>query len=92
MNVVDSKEPVDPATAEQPKSDMKKPESSNFDDSGYFSIQVLNRALQIWALDLIPIGSTDAQGALEDPTKEVAFICNLQNHWLTLRRFGYRKL
>jgi ataxin-3 len=32
-------------------------EPGNFDDSGYFSVQVLSKALQIWGLELIPIGS-----------------------------------
>ncbi|KAF4532100.1 hypothetical protein B566_EDAN006194 [Ephemera danica] len=32
--------------------------SENMDDSGYFSVQVISRALQVWALDIIPYTST----------------------------------
>lgn len=33
--------------------------SSNVDDSGYFSIQVLSAALSVWGLELVPFNSSD---------------------------------
>ncbi|KAK3834051.1 MAG: Machado-joseph disease protein MJD, partial [Linnemannia gamsii] len=51
--------------------------SQNMDDSGFFSVQVLSHALGIWNIQIVPWGS-----------KEAAFICNLNEHWYTLRRFG----
>ncbi|KAI8988587.1 Machado-joseph disease protein MJD, partial [Mycotypha africana] len=54
-------------------------ESQNYDDSGYFSIQVLQKALDIWNLELIPWH------------EQIAYICNLSNHWFTLRNFSGNK-
>lgn len=69
---------------------MKLQESSNFDDTGFFSLQIIQRALQVWNLQTIPIASTDpvAVKAKNDPEKEDAFILNLAEHWFALRRFG----
>lgn len=33
--------------------------SGNVDDSGYFSVQVINSALDFWGLDLVPYNSTE---------------------------------
>ena len=43
--------------------------SSNFDDSGFFSIQVLQEALKVWGLELLPLKSTDewCKTARENP-------------------------
>ncbi|KND02167.1 uncharacterized protein SPPG_02659 [Spizellomyces punctatus DAOM BR117] len=62
--------------------------SANYDDSGFFSVQVISNALRVWNLDITAIGSQQATAARTDPTNENAFICNLQEHWFTLRRFG----
>ncbi|RIB27128.1 Machado-joseph disease protein MJD, partial [Gigaspora rosea] len=51
--------------------------SQNMDDSGFFSVQVLSHALKVWNLELVPVGS-----------EEGPYICNLREHWFTLRRFG----
>ncbi|ORZ03689.1 Josephin-domain-containing protein, partial [Syncephalastrum racemosum] len=52
-------------------------EGHNYDDSGYFSIQqVIQNALSVWNLELIPW------------QQEVAYICNLDHHWFTLRKFA----
>jgi Ataxin-3 len=61
-----------------------------FLDTGFFSIQVLQRALQNFAIDLIPYNSQgpSALDAREDPTTVQAYICNLREHWLTIRRFA----
>ena len=34
--------------------------SNNFDDSGFFSIQVIDKALQVWGLNLVQYNSQDA--------------------------------
>lgn len=64
--------------------------SGNMDDSGYFSIQVISSALEVWGLELVPHSSTDerVRTALSDPTTMQAFICNYKDHWFTIRRLG----
>ncbi|KAF2881107.1 hypothetical protein ILUMI_25073 [Ignelater luminosus] len=64
--------------------------SGNMDDSGYFSIQVISSALEVWGLELVPHSSTDerVKSALSDPTSMQAFICNYKDHWFTIRRIG----
>ncbi|KAK4877410.1 hypothetical protein RN001_009916 [Aquatica leii] len=64
--------------------------SGNMDDSGYFSIQVISSALEVWGLELVPHSSTDerVKSALTDPTTMQAFICNHKDHWFTIRRIG----
>ena len=34
--------------------------SSNMDDSGFFSVQVIANALRVWGLDLVSYSSTDS--------------------------------
>ncbi|CEP17271.1 hypothetical protein [Parasitella parasitica] len=63
-------------------------ESQNYDDSGYFSIQILQKALEIWNLELIPWKSKEMDEARKAPTQQNAYICNLRNHWFTLRKFA----
>ncbi|ENN71024.1 ataxin-3 [Dendroctonus ponderosae] len=64
--------------------------STNMDDSGYFSVQVITSALQVWGLELVPYCSTDerAKAALENPAQMQAFICNYKDHWCTIRKIG----
>ncbi|GBC07063.1 hypothetical protein RclHR1_07220005 [Rhizophagus clarus] len=62
--------------------------SHNMDDSGFFSVQVLSHALKVWNIDIIPIGSEDGRIAKINPEDELAYICNLREHWFTLRKFG----
>ncbi|KAI8343452.1 Josephin-domain-containing protein [Chlamydoabsidia padenii] len=61
---------------------------NNYDDSGYFSIQVIQQALSVWDMELIPWGSEEAVKARQDPQDELAYICHLHQHWFTLRRFA----
>ncbi|KAI8070629.1 Josephin-domain-containing protein, partial [Gilbertella persicaria] len=63
-------------------------ESQNYDDSGYFSIQVLQKALEIWNLELTPWRSKEMEKEREHPEQQNAFICHRQNHWFTLRKFS----
>ncbi|RWS26234.1 ataxin-3-like isoform X2 [Leptotrombidium deliense] len=64
--------------------------SENLDDSGYFSVQVIERALKVWGLDLIPFNSKNevAEKARQDPTSRKAYICNYRDHWFTIRKIG----
>lgn len=43
--------------------------SSNFDDSGFFSIQVIDKAIQVWGLNLVQFNSQDpiAREARQNP-------------------------
>lgn len=52
--------------------------SSNVAADGNFSIQVLNRALEIWNLQCISLEAPEAEEARLDPQKQKAFICHLQ--------------
>lgn len=63
--------------------------SGNMDDTGYFSIQVISRALATFGLELIPLNSTDERAlrARNDPTTVQAFIFNMESHWFCVRRF-----
>ena len=84
------------ASTERDKESIRKEfrknneESQNYDDSGFFSVQVIQKALQVWNLQILPIGSKDPIGlkAKQTPEDEVAFILNLAEHWFCLRRFG----
>ncbi|XP_065064642.1 ataxin-3-like [Rhopilema esculentum] len=60
---------------------MQQP-SSNMDDSGFFSIQVICKALQVWGLDLVSFTSQGARTARE------YLECNLEKHWITIRKLG----
>lgn len=64
--------------------------SGNMDDSGYFSVQVISSALQVWGLELVPYSSTDerVKHVFSDPSQMQAFICNYRDHWFTVRRIG----
>ncbi|XP_075254983.1 ataxin-3-like isoform X2 [Convolutriloba macropyga] len=62
--------------------------SHHYDDSGYFSVQVIEKALQLWSIRLELAGSAAAPMVLENPCAEIAFICNFNNHWLTIRKLG----
>ncbi|KAI9144914.1 Josephin-domain-containing protein, partial [Paraphysoderma sedebokerense] len=64
--------------------------SSNFDDSGFFSVQVIQSALKVWNLELISYASEAGKTARDNPHKEIAYICNQSEHWYTIRRFHKR--
>ncbi|XP_065913940.1 ataxin-3-like isoform X2 [Dysidea avara] len=66
---------------------MQQP-SANMDDSGFFSVQVLSRALTVWNLELLPLQSKAAQEAQQCPQEQKAFICHLDEHWFTIRKFA----
>ncbi|XP_028770526.1 ataxin-3 homolog [Neltuma alba] len=66
--------------------DFLTEESHNVSLDGDFSIQVLQKALEVWDLQVIPLDSPVAEPAQIDPGLENAFICHLQNHWFCIRK------
>ncbi|KIM40111.1 hypothetical protein M413DRAFT_446263 [Hebeloma cylindrosporum] len=62
--------------------------STNMDDTGFFSVQVLDNALKVWGLNLVRWRSQDMRSYQDHPHTQLAFILNLEQHWFTLRRFG----
>lgn len=63
-------------------------QSTNMDDTGFFSVQVLEEALKVWGLRLVRWRSEEMLAFQDRPTTQLAFILNLELHWFTLRRFG----
>jgi ataxin-3 len=66
------------------------PPSSNCDDSGFFSVQVLQTALRVWNIELLPFRSSEpiCKVARDEPCTQKAFICNFREHWFTIRRLS----
>ncbi|KAF7793892.1 hypothetical protein EIP86_005014 [Pleurotus ostreatoroseus] len=66
------------------------------DDTGFFSVQVLENALQVWNMTLVPWRSEQMRLYHDHPhacfslrfSTQLAFILNCNQHWYTLRRFG----
>lgn len=72
--------------------DFLREPSSNYDDSGFFSIQVLQKALGVWSLSLVPFNSANpfSSQARQDPASQSAFICNFRQHWFSIRKIGHQ--
>jgi len=64
--------------------------SINMDDSGFFSVQVISKALSVWGLELVNYSSSDplAVRSRQSPISATAYICNYREHWFTIRRLG----
>ncbi|KAJ7901851.1 Josephin-domain-containing protein [Mycena olivaceomarginata] len=62
--------------------------SGNMDDSGFFSVQVLDNALRVWGLNLSRWRGEEMRPFHNHPENQLAFILNYEQHWFTLRRFG----
>lgn len=65
--------------------------SSNKDDTGYFSLQVIQKALSNLTIEMIKFNSKSSNLAISlraNPTAAQAFICHYQDHWYALRKFG----
>ncbi|GER55830.1 ataxin-3-like protein [Striga asiatica] len=60
--------------------------SHNVSPDGDFSIQVLEKALEVMDLQVIPLDSPVAQPAKIEPGAENAYICNLLNHWFCIKK------
>ncbi|KAI0045286.1 Josephin-domain-containing protein [Auriscalpium vulgare] len=63
-------------------------DSANMDDTGFFSVQVLENALNVWGLSLVRWRSEALRAYQDHPHTQLAFILNLNQHWFSLRRFG----
>ncbi|XVF06904.1 hypothetical protein REPUB_Repub06bG0091400 [Reevesia pubescens] len=63
-------------------------ESHNVSLGGDFSIQVLQKALEVWDLQVNPLDCPVAEPAQIDPELENAFICHLHDHWFCIRKFN----
>ncbi|KAI1795746.1 Josephin-domain-containing protein [Ganoderma leucocontextum] len=68
--------------------DARAVTSNNMDDSGFFSVQVMQKALQNFGLDLVPWEAETQRPYHPHPETQLAFILNHDLHWYTLRRFG----
>ncbi|XP_044473668.1 ataxin-3 homolog [Mangifera indica] len=66
--------------------DLLTEESHNVSLDGDFSIQVLQKALEVWDLQVIPLNCPIAEPAQIDPEQENAFICHLHDHWFCIRK------
>jgi len=63
-------------------------DSGNVADDGNYSVQVLAKALSVWGLTPIPITNPEVKSSRANPLGETGFICNLAQHWLTIRKIG----
>jgi ataxin-3 len=61
-------------------------DSSNYDDSGFFSSQVIGKALENVGLEMAPITHPDLAQAKANPVDEQALICWQLSHWFTIRK------
>lgn len=59
-------------------------DSENVNAGGNFSIQVLEKAMGIMNLKIAPFQVS----ATSDPTTQDALVCNLENHWFSLRKIN----
>lgn len=62
--------------------------SSNMDDSGFFSVQVILKALEVYGLTAQHWNHPDLSQARKHPAMLSAFIFNLDQHWFTIRKIG----
>ena len=61
----------------------------NMDDSGFFSVGVMESALQTWSLTMVRWNSTEMAPYHTNPeTTQLAFVLNFESHWFTIRSFG----
>ncbi|KAM0791582.1 hypothetical protein ACM66B_006026 [Microbotryomycetes sp. NB124-2] len=62
-------------------------QSHNYDDSGFFSVGVLESALDVYGLRLVRWQSRELRDRHDQPEQMQAFILNHAQHWYTIRRF-----
>lgn len=75
-------------TAEEYSTFLNAP-SENMDDSGFFSVQVIMRALEVYGLSCKHWNHPALSAARKHPAQNfTAFICNLNQHWFTIRKLG----
>ncbi|KAH9942503.1 Josephin-domain-containing protein [Epithele typhae] len=69
--------------------DERATSSNNMDDTGFFSVQVLQKALtDSFNLSLVPWDARELRPYHDHPHTQMAFVLNQSQHWYTLRRFG----
>lgn len=73
---------------DQYHTESRRGDSENMDDTGFFSVQVIEEALEVWGLNLIRWRSNAMRLYQDHPHTQLAFILNLGEHWFSLRRFG----
>ena len=66
--------------------------SRNMDDSGYFSVQVIQSALAQMDIQLVNYTSDNeiAIRTRANPVEAQAFIIHFNQHWYTIRKIGYQ--
>ncbi|MBW0542355.1 hypothetical protein O181_082070 [Austropuccinia psidii MF-1] len=79
---------IEDSHLDQANLSSRTPTYSNYDDSGFFSVQVIDDALHQLGLRLIRWRSEEMLPFHDYPENQEAFILNHQLHWFTLRRFG----
>ncbi|BGP32514.1 hypothetical protein JCM10296v2_004295 [Rhodotorula toruloides] len=77
---------LDPGT--RLRGDDPREASQNYDDSGFFSVQVMEEAIKVFGLRLVRWGSEEMAHAHEKPELIEGFLLNHQLHWFSIRRFG----
>ncbi|KEI39562.1 uncharacterized protein L969DRAFT_455739 [Mixia osmundae IAM 14324] len=60
----------------------------NADDTGFFSVTVVDEALKWMGLRLVRWASDEMKAYKHNPGDQAAFILNYQQHWFAMRRFG----
>ena len=65
-------------------------ESENVSDEGFFSLQVMQMALDRMELQLVNIDGDSEYccAARQTPENQNAYVCNHQAHWFAFRKFG----
>ncbi|TMS33881.1 hypothetical protein L596_001570 [Steinernema carpocapsae] len=62
----------------------------NYDQTGYFSIQVITEALHRENLTVTLLTHPDASNFRRNPMQGGAYLINQNDHWFAIRRFGNR--
>ena len=70
--------------------DAKNISSRHMDETGFFSLEVVDRALRAWDMSLVRWRSCEElRERYVHPEREFAFLLNLGHHWIALRGFGH---
>lgn len=64
------------------------PRTANMDDTGFFSVAVIETALQAWGLRLERLAAPAMNQVRTEPQLQLAFLLNLDSHWFGYRSFG----
>jgi Ataxin-3 len=62
--------------------------STNVDESGNFSLQVLRVGLNAYDISLVDSQHASVASSDIDLSSAVAFVCNLQDHWFAIRKIS----